>query len=168
MINIDQDTRDVIQENLTKRDLLDIIEELSIGDIELTTRYSAIIDAILKDCDDNGVPEWEDCSKLLRRFLMTAEITDKDGELITEKSSEKVDETSVTQDIETYPECFGLADRKDPACNRCKVLEICLVKHKESLPPCYGKEYSDKAEECAICIENTVCKGLTNDTNNKN
>jgi hypothetical protein len=167
MIKVDQDARDAIQEGLTKRDLLDIIEELQIADIELSTRYSVIVDTIIKDCDDNDVPEWGDCSKLLRKFLMLAEITDKNGELISEKSDEEVVEADEIQDVENYPECFGLADIKDPACNRCKVVKLCLEKRKNSLPPCYGKKYSETAEECAICIENIVCKGLTNDTNNQ-
>lgn len=167
MIKVDQDVRDNIQEKLTKRDILDIIEELGIDSVELSTRYSEIVDAIIKDCDENGVPEWGDCSKLLRTFLMVAEITDKEGELLTEESSVKIEEETEVQDVGSYPECFGLADVKDPACNRCVVMKLCLDKHKHSLPPCYGKEYSELADECAICIENSTCKGLTNDANNQ-
>lgn len=168
MITIDEDTREIIQEKLTKKNLLEIAETLSIDDVELQTRYSEILDKIVEDCNENGVPDWEDCSKLLRQFLITAGITDSDGELITEESKEAAEKTSEdSQDVGTYPECFGLADLRDPACNRCKVLELCMQRHQESLPPCYGKEYSDGAPECALCIENTKCKELSNDTNNK-
>jgi len=156
MITIDEPTKEVIQENFGKRDLLDIVNELSIPDIELTVRYSEIVEAIVQDCNTNGVPEWEDCSKILRKFLITAKITDKVGELL-EASTETVEEEPEVGDIE-YPDCYGLADERDPACGRCKVVKMCMEKHKESLPPCFGKEYSSAAPECGICIEQTKCE----------
>lgn len=159
MIIIESAAREELQESLTKRDLLEVVEELGIADIEISERYTNIVDAIISDCDENGVPEWGDCSKLLRRFLIISKITDKDGELITVESSTKSAEGS--PDVETeYPECFGLSDIRDPACGGCKVYSICEQKHKESLPPCYGKSYSDTAQECELCIEKDSCKEI--------
>ena len=155
MIIIDEPTKEVIQENFGKRDLLDIVNELSIPDVEISIRYSKIVEAIVQDCNTNGVPEWGDCSKMLRKFLMTAKITNKDGELI-EASADGSEEVEAG-DIE-YPDCYGLADERDPACGRCKVMKTCMKKHMESLPPCFGKDYSDIAPECEICIEQNKCK----------
>ena len=161
MTKIEPDTLSLIQNTLTKRDLLDVISELSIPEPDITMRYSQLVDLIVQDCDKNSVPLWEDCSKLLRRFLMTAKITDENGELLTTDSVEIPAEES-KESVE-YPECFGLADQRDPACMRCKVFSECMEKHKNSLPPCYGKSYSDVAPECAICIERVSCKEKTHE-----
>ena len=157
MIIIDKESREELQESLSKRDLLEISELLGI-DVDISERYSKIVDIIVEDCDNNGVPEWEDCTKLLRKFLIILKITDVNGEVIAKSEESPVKEEQVTE-LE-YPECYGLADAKDPACIRCKVVEECLIKHKNSLPPCYGKSYSDTAEECALCIERISCKEI--------
>jgi len=159
MIIIDEPTKETIQENFGKRDLLDVVGELGIANVEITTRYSEIVSTIVKDCNDNGVPEWGDCSKMLRKFLITAKITDKNGELIEASTGEAGEEAEVG-DIE-YPDCYGLADERDPACGRCKVMKTCMEKHKEALPPCFGKDYSANAPECEVCIEKTKCEEQT-------
>lgn len=156
MIKVDSDVLTNIQNELTKQDIFTVISELGITEPDLTTRYSQLVDIVVKDCNDNGVPEWGDCSKLLRKFLITAKITDINGELITAETLEASPEESKT-DVE-YPECFGLADDKDPACLRCKVLEECKKSRLESLPPCFGKSYSETAPECRICMEKNLCK----------
>lgn len=156
MIKIDQDTITNINSVLTKQDIFSIISDLGIPEPELSTRYAQLVEIIVKDCDDNGVPEWGDCSKLLRRFLITAKITDSDGELVTPVSLEA--STDDSKEPVEYPECFGLADEEDPACLRCKLLEECKKSRSESLPPCFGKGYSGDAPECKLCMEQTSCK----------
>jgi len=154
-MTIDQESREALQENLTKQGLLEIINVLDIPDVDISERYSKLVDIILADFEENGVPEWGDCPALLRKFLITAKITTEAGDLIehTDAQSEESPAAEVS-----YPECFGLGDENDPACLGCKVLEVCLLKHKESYPPCYGSQYSDDAEECGICVERTACK----------
>lgn len=160
MIILNDSEKDAIQDALTKRDLLDVVAELGLGEIEMTTRYADIVDTVIKDLDTNGVPEWGDCSKLLRKFLMTANITDSAGELIeAESPTEEVAELS-SEEIE-YPDCYGFADELDPACNKCKVMKTCLEIHEQTKPPCYGKEYLNTATECAECLENVKCEELS-------
>jgi hypothetical protein len=161
MTILDDTEKDAIQEALTKKDLLDIVIELNMEEVEMATRYSQVVDLIVKDFDDNGVPEWGDCSKLLRKFLMTAKITDATGELIDKEAVEETDKEVASDSEIDYPDCYGFADLKDPACNRCKVVESCLVKHEQIKPPCYGKEYSSTAPECAICLECVKCEELS-------
>lgn len=159
MTIIEPDAKEAIQESLSKRDLLEIIDTLGIPDVEISERYSALLDKIVEDCDKNGVPEWEDCPKLLRNFLILAKITDKSGALISNSENPSKESAEVAEEVD-YPECYGLADLRDPACERCKLAKECHEKHKNSMPVCFGKSYSDGAPECELCIEKLSCKEI--------
>ncbi len=151
-----------IYTQFSKKELIDVARELEISVAgNETTRSLASI--ILKDLDENGIPEnLDEISDGLFELLVTADFIDEDGNVV--ESSE--DETAVPQDDIVEMEipdwiCFSYADPRDPACNKCKLYNPCWQKRLTVRPECYGKRYSANEPECQVCIEAPYCKKET-------
>jgi len=147
----------LLHKEFRKSELFDIADELDL-DVEEGLRSLELSDLLVEDIETNGVPEPEECSDLMFEFLVVAGFVDEDGEII-----EYVEEEEETEEInyEEMPECFSLADDRDPACNRCKVFEICMKERIANRPKCFGRLYSPNAEECKNCLEALYCKPIT-------
>ena len=148
-----------LMKDFTKSEMIDIAEEL---DVSVTRKVllTNMLKAVLADLDENGIPD--DNSELLSEFLIAAEYTDEDGnvlpahEELLEKKGDDDDKDDEGEPVE-FPPCFGFADKRDPACKRCEVLKLCLAERINNRPPCFGRLFSATAEECKICIEASNC-----------
>jgi hypothetical protein len=145
----------------SKSELLQIAEELKIKNVQMETRSSVITKSVLDDLDSNGVPETSQCSDLMLEFLVAAEYVDEEGNLIegeegNDGENAREGEEKIV-DLVAYPECYSFADDRDPACNRCKVFELCTKERISRRPDCFGKMYSESADECRLCIEAPFC-----------
>jgi len=137
---------------ISKQDVLTVAKELGLK-VQAADRTAVVIELILDDIEENGVPETEDMSDIMKRLFIVAKVIDEKGELLPPEE----DKESVVE-VEKLPECFGMADEFDPACKKCKVLQKCKVERQNNVPPCFGKLFEVNANECSICIENVRCR----------
>jgi hypothetical protein len=144
---------------ITKTELISIARDLGLV-VAPTDRGVIIIDMILEDSAENGIPETEDMSPAMRKFYMTAKIIDKDGNILEEGEVEEPEEESKPEEPEEekLPDCFGMVDEADPSCKRCKVVQRCKEQREKNLPECFGKLFDRQANECQICIVAGYCK----------
>jgi hypothetical protein len=146
--------------DFTKEELLKISKEFGLNH-KMSDKAKVIVSDILQFAvGKKPNTAKKRMSDLTYEFLLSAEIINEDGDYI-EKSEEKEVEISTPKEEaeaeEKLPECFGAADREDPACMKCKVLEICEKKRIKNRPICYGKKYDKMSPECEICIESDTC-----------
>ena len=149
--------------DFTKDEVISILNELDIfepDDMESNSRV--LILKILKDIDDNGVPDvTTDLSDALMEFLVAAEIVDEEGNYIEEDEKSETEVNTKTEeesDSVAMPACWGMADipRVDPACKGCSIYEDCAEDRISKRPTCYGLSYNK--HECNLCIENFNCQ----------
>jgi len=147
---------DNLLKQFSKEEILAVAQELGLK-VKLSDRASLVLEMIQGDIEANGVPETDECSDLLFEFLFNADIIDEDGNTVGEKEAiEESEETAVEVEV-VKPECFSFADRRDPACNRCRLLEECAIVRIRNRPACYGRLFDKGAEECKVCIEAPFC-----------
>lgn len=165
---------DIIElaKQFSKAEISQIADELSL-DKSIGTRSTVIIQAIVNDLDENGVPEMDDCSSVLMEFMQSSGYVDENGNLldvVEEGLSEQTNDEPTQQIVseadvpaESLPECFKLsiADDRDPSCNRCRVFAICHTNRMSKRPECYGLYFDQRAEECQACIEAYTCRIAT-------
>ena len=156
---MDELARDLYRQ-FNKQELITVAKEL---DIETQGKQSStLVKLSLADLEGTGVPELDDCTDLMMEFLLAAGYINEDGEFLEEgeevepESSDETDEDEI--DEADYPECFSLADERDPACNRCRLLEICKEARINNRPECFGQMYDANVDECKVCIEAPFCK----------
>ena len=146
-----------------KSELLEIAKEL---DLEMSrgVRAPTLISSILKNLDDEGVPEPDDCSDVLWEFLVAAEYIDEDGNLLEleEDDDEKEGGNELQENgVEKIDhKCYGYHDPHDPACRKCKVSDQCIIKRQADLLKleCYGLLFDKSDPECGSCIEASGCR----------
>lgn len=143
-----------------KKELISIAEELGLT-VSKKVRAPTVIKKVFQDLDENGVPELDDCSDELYEFLVAAEVIDEEGNIIekggTLTETESKDEDSDEEEIRR-PECFGFADKRDPACKKCSIYENCLMARVASRPSCFAVMFDLNSEECDVCLEGAHCR----------
>jgi len=154
--------RDLYQD-FRKEEILDIADELGVK-FDISDRTKVIIGKIL-DFVSEHKPKFAKLSDEAAEFLVAAEICDEDGEYLDSfenKKIQSVEETkTVSNDDEVkLPECYGKADRDDPACMICKLLSDCSDERIRSRPICFGKLYDSNSEDCKLCIEEEFCNKM--------
>jgi hypothetical protein len=140
--------------DFNKEEILSIAKELKIP-AELTDHTKVVIGNILDFAIENH-PNFQKVSDTTAEFLVAAGICDEDGNYLTIKEPEP---EKIEEDI-TLPECYGMADRTDPACVKCRVLEQCAIQRIKSRPPCFGKYWDGNDELCKICLEEQDCSEI--------
>lgn len=159
-----------IQTQFTKDELLQVARELGIV-VDISVMYRNILNTVINDLEENGIPEPDDCSELMLEFLYVLDYIDEEGEPILEvyveeeewedgEEEESVDEEYDIEQIKKEVHCFSYADSLDPSCNRCKVFDLCMKAREELRPDCFGT-YSDTDPDCAACLEMSLCKQIT-------
>ena len=138
-----------------KQEIMTLAEEL-----ELSKRGSAgtIMEKVIWDLEDKGVPDESECSELMSDFLLASGFVDEDGNIIEDDEDEEEELDDEPLVIEKNPECFAFADDRDPACNKCKFKESCMVARINDRPECFGELFDRNSEECQGCLEVTFCK----------
>ena len=151
----------------SKEELTALCEEL---ELDSTGNTRDIIVRLYDDLSTNGIPDADECSELLEDFLFEAKLVDEDGNPVEIEFKEVVDEVAVEErqahgiivieegDPDDAPKCYSFADRRDPACRRCKLLSLCEQKRISKRPKCYGQLFDIRSEECLACIEGNNCK----------
>ena len=153
-----------------KARLLDIANELGMP-TSASTHSWKIIQAIIDDLDENGVPEDEDLSNDLFDFLVAISYITEKGVIIEESDKEEPDEEEEDEQKgddsvnlpEDLPDCWGQGDKDVPACRTCPILKQCWSKRLKARKTrvCFGSLYDEGAEDCKICVEWKYCKPLT-------
>lgn len=156
---MDSLAKDLVSD-FSKKEILAIAEEL---DLEFSSRVrsSEIVNSILEDMDENGIPVSDECSELLTEFLIAAEYIDDGGNVVEDGGDEDSKEGSDEKEEEMPaepPPCFGFADERDPACKRCNAYSVCMEERLATRPECFGRLFSAVAEECKVCIEASPCE----------
>lgn len=166
-----------LMEQFNKKEILQMSEELGL-DNSPSDSMSSVMEAIINDLEENGVPLAEDCSDLLNDFLYVAMFVDEDGNLIEiediedEEDEEQEEEEKIPKRFDTekedepdkepvednLPECFSFHDERDPACRKCKVRELCREERVKMRPACFGKLFQKNNADCEVCLERTFCK----------
>ena len=137
-------------------ELNSILDEL---DIDFnSTDTAAMINAIIADLKRYEPPYADDCSDLLYDFLVESgyaeEVTDviDDGGVV----NEEID----VEEVES-PDCYSYADKRDPACKRCKLFDGCALARvtvRETELHCFGKKFDVRNEDCISCLEAGYCR----------
>lgn len=128
----------------TEDELSDIATALGIRfDEEVTD--ADVVDTILSDINTNGVPETDD--PIITSFLFEAGFIDENGELVGGQ-----------EDDVKLPQCFSLAELRDPSCRKCKVLQMCLQSRVSKRPSCFGVLWDATDPQCLACIEYGPCR----------
>jgi hypothetical protein len=146
-----------------KSELIDFLAELGV-DAEPSVRAYDLMLMLVNDLLENGVPDEDDVSDDFIIFLIDAGFIDEEGELLDFQYDEGgvVDDkpVGVAEPVEEvkYPECFGFADKRAPECRRCKVFQLCAIERVKFRPPCFGRLFSQQADECTTCIEANSCR----------
>lgn len=146
-----------------KSELLEIAKELEL-DVNRRSRAPIVIDMILADLDDNGIPDpdSDDTSELMLEFLVAAEFVDENGNILESGNGEKKGDDSEQEleeiPYEDLPECYAMADGRDPACKKCKLFDDCAEERVACRPECFSRLYDENAEECGVCIEANPCR----------
>lgn len=152
-----------LYQQFSKSELSSIAEELEL-DIDVQLNSRKIIDAVLKDIEENGLPELDTCSELLGEFLVAAELYDADGNVVEKQQAITVEAKPVAatkpveQETVNVPQCYGFEDDKDPSCQICKLQAICKQTRMDNRPACFGKLFSEHDENCKACIEYNFCR----------
>ena len=140
-----------VMKDFSKEELLGISKELELG-LRINTMARDIIQSVLDDLDENGVPEDEDCSDLLYDFLVATGYVEDDEEDMEGEYAKGGNEGEIDE-----PECFGWADKRDPACKKCSWLASCVKERVETRPECFGLLFDTTDPECGVCIEASSC-----------
>jgi len=149
-----------IYTQFNKKELLACADELGIVGETAQASAKLLSDVILKDLEENGIPEnLEDISDSLFELLVAAEYIDEEGNLLdsTEEEEKSIVPVVVVEDIPDWV-CFGYAEPRDPACNKCRLYDACWVRRIDKRPQCFGKMYAVDAQECRECGESYYCK----------
>lgn len=149
-----------VYSQFNKQELQKVAKELEISaSANETTRNLAT--AILKDLQENGIPEdLAEASDTLYDLLVAAEYIDENGNVLGEEETVAEGESvSVNLPEMEIPDwiCFSYADPRDPSCNKCKLYDPCWKKRVEKRPACFGKMYNRSEQECQSCIEAPYC-----------
>lgn len=151
----------------SKEELTSLCEEL---ELDSTGNTRDIIVRLYDDLSTNGIPDADECSELLEDFLFESKLVDEDGNPVEIEFKEVAVEAAVEErqahgiivieegDPDDAPKCYSFADRRDPACRRCKLLSLCEQKRISKRPKCYGQLFDIRSEECLACIEGNNCK----------
>lgn len=145
-----------------KHELQQVAEELGLTVGRKNTRQLVL--EIINDLEDRGLPDVKEASDELFEFMLNIEFIDENGNILEVVETEKPEVPEpVNHKWTTKPECYSLADIRDPACKRCILIDECLEQRVLARPPCYGKMYSVTSEECMACIEAGPCREVLND-----
>ena len=149
MSDIEAVLRDVI-EQFSKQELMQIRDELGLTVVGATM---VLARSIISDLDQNGVPDPK--TQLFKDFLVAAEYTDDDGNLIGFDGSTEDGAEPATEDL---PKCFGFHSPIDPACQRCPVKPRCQEYLMAHLPSCFGVYFDKTNVDCQGCLVASLCK----------
>lgn len=154
-------TDKTLMREFSKADLLKLTQELGI-EADYNTGLVLLLELITDDLEENGIPEKDECSTLLDDFLYKAKFVSEDGELLEKDESVKEVVEIVEEDdkVDVYPQCWSMADIRAPECKRCILYSQCNEQRVTLRPPCYGKQFEAKDEECQRCIENSYCRAV--------
>ena len=144
-----------------KQELQLVAEELGLSVGRKNTRQLVL--EIVNNLEKIGIPDASKASDELFEFLLNIDFIDEEGNILDIEEEDKP-EITIPEEKEwtTKPECYSLADIRDPACKRCILIDECLVKRVESRPLCYGKLFVETSEECMRCIEAGPCREVVN------
>lgn len=97
-----------------------------------------------------GIPDT--FNSLIDNFLYVAHVTDRNGNIQEEDSTEvEVSEEELTQ----ISNCFGYASDLDSKCSSCLMYASCASDLMLNLPDCYGLNYQEG--ECGKCLVKNTC-----------
>lgn len=145
-----------IYSQFKKDELLSVAAELGLK-ISQEIPIRAVTQAIIDDLTENGIPEdLGEVSDTLYQFLVVAEYIDDDGNIL-EEEEENEESDEVEEDVPDWL-CFGYADSRDPACNKCTLYSRCTQVRISNRPECFGISYNQNEPECQMCIEAPFCK----------
>ena len=147
-----------LRAGFVKSEILMVAKELGLKKVSAELNTKAIIELILNDIDENGVPEPKDSSDMMIEFLTSAEILDSDGNIINEVESEPEQEDILPDKL---PECFGFVDLRDPASKICSVQSHCMKRRTSNRPPCFGLLFDKNDANCQECLEALACRPAT-------
>ena len=144
------DLRDDILSQFTKDELLEVATDFGI-DANPSDQVINVVKSIFIQLAQDGVPD--SVTEIMADFLVAAEVLDEDYNQIDyiEEDDEEVLPIKL-------PPCFGIADDRDPNCQRCKLLDVCKAKRLDNRPPCYGLAFDGNEDDCKICLEASFCK----------
>lgn len=135
-----------------------------------TSRWSQrrLIDAINAKITKDGIPEPPDIIDdaniprnviLVEEYLYVAGFVDGQGNIIEHRKDKlSLEDFMALQNISKKPDCYSIADDKDPACQRCLLYKYCIESRLANLMPCYGIAYDATCADCRVCINAPFCK----------
>lgn len=138
-----------------KDEIFQIAKELGL-EVQAVDRAIVVMEMVLTDIEENGIPETEECSDLMFEFLVNAEYVDEEGNVLGEEA--EAQEAEKIEEETAKPKCYSFADNRDPACKRCKLLDSCMKVRITNRPPCFGLLFDRNDAECIACLESPFCK----------
>lgn len=162
-----------IARSFSKQDLIAITIELSLR-VDPGLHIWKMIEAILSDLDESGVPLDDDLSDELFDFLVYAKYITDDGTLIEIVEGEGEDEVEELEETEKeiedlpedLPECFGWGDPEDDRnCARCPIVDACVTERDKTIADmaCFGVLYDEKSPDCTDCTIWRLCQAKMED-----
>lgn len=146
-----------IYSQFKKDELLSVAKELEVN-ITPEKAIRVVTQTILDDIQANGVPEdISEISDTLFEFLMVAGYIDEDGNILEDEEETTEDTVDEEDEVPDWL-CYGYADSRDPACNKCSLMDKCTLVRISNRPECFGIAYAPNEPECQICIEAPFCR----------
>jgi hypothetical protein len=134
-------------------DLVDIADELELPeDVE---EDGAIVQAVLDDYDEQGLPDWEMSEELFDLLVLLGKMDEDGNDTAEAEEADAADDVALPDEL---PDCFGYADTSDTACKKCSIKKPCYAERVANRPECYGKAYAEKSPECSVCLEWKDCQ----------
>jgi len=162
-----------ISRKFGKKKLLLVAADLEIG-VDPSKRINEVIDILLDDIDENGVPDVSLDDDTLFGFLLFLQYIDEDGNLIDDDAVDDPEEEDDTADEDPVQEppieraCFGYSEPDYvPACAACQVNDACARKRDEIVAGmyCFGRLYDSGHEQCSNCTLWRICKETMEEKN---
>lgn len=152
-----------VYKEFSKPEIVKICEELDIV-VEPDDTKKVLVDVILEDLDENGVPEDDEMSELLWQFVDYVYDDEEDEE--PEEIEETSEETPNRIELDVLAidhHCFRFYEKRDPACGKCPIATVCeeeRIRVRTEELECFGKLYSASDEDCKNCLEAGPCRKI--------
>jgi hypothetical protein len=163
-------TKSDIAKRFGKAAILSIAkDELGI-DINPSEHIYAVIEKIVADIEEQGVPDSSECNDDLFDLLIALGYIDEDGNPIEEGSEPETKQKGDVELPDTLPGCWSRGEMDNSACRNCKILQPCLEAREKNKKNrvCFGVLYKEADENCRICLDWKDCREQSANITGKN
>lgn len=158
MDKVDKGIKKIARER-GKQLLLTLADELEM-DISASMHVYDVVRHLQHDLAQQGIPEPDEVSDDLFWLMVDLGFIDDAGNMLEDATPEPAEVPEPVELPDELPGCWATADKSDPSCKRCKLLDACYAQRMAAreLLACFGRLYDADDSACSICLEWRDCK----------